>query len=264
MEPARAPRSRSAEHRHGLPGPVDGPEPPAARPPDPARPARRAPPRHRPERERAGPRADDPGRPAGRAPADALPGQLSGGQRQRVAIARALALEPATWWWRTSRPARWTCRSARRSSTCCSTCKERLGLALVFVSHDIQTVRRMSDRVITMYLGRIVEESPAAGGPRRAPGTRTPGRCSRRRRGCSTRSSRSRWSARCRRRPVRPAAARSVPGAGRPTRSARRRCRRCGPTPAGLPGTTASVATTRSPTGATDRELSRSQAQERS
>lgn len=40
--------------------------------------------------------------------------------------------------------------------------KERLGLALVFVSHDIQTVRRMSDRVITMYLGRIVEESPAA------------------------------------------------------------------------------------------------------
>lgn len=40
--------------------------------------------------------------------------------------------------------------------------KERLDLALVFVSHDIQTVRRMSDRVITMYLGRIVEESPAA------------------------------------------------------------------------------------------------------
>jgi peptide/nickel transport system ATP-binding protein len=39
--------------------------------------------------------------------------------------------------------------------------KERLGLALVFVSHDIQTVRRMSDRVITMYLGRIVEETPA-------------------------------------------------------------------------------------------------------
>ena len=39
--------------------------------------------------------------------------------------------------------------------------KERLGLALVFVSHDIQTVRRMSDRVITMYLGRIVEEAPA-------------------------------------------------------------------------------------------------------
>ncbi|MGW0585873.1 oligopeptide/dipeptide ABC transporter ATP-binding protein, partial [Streptomyces sp. NPDC002920] len=39
--------------------------------------------------------------------------------------------------------------------------RERLGLSLVFVSHDIQTVRRMSDRVITMYLGRIVEEAPA-------------------------------------------------------------------------------------------------------
>ncbi|GAB2943245.1 hypothetical protein GCM10027075_50000 [Streptomyces heilongjiangensis] len=39
--------------------------------------------------------------------------------------------------------------------------RERPGPALVFVSHDIQTVRRMSDRVITMYLGRIVEEAPA-------------------------------------------------------------------------------------------------------
>jgi peptide/nickel transport system ATP-binding protein len=40
--------------------------------------------------------------------------------------------------------------------------KDRLGLAMVFVSHDIQTVRRMSDRIVTMYLGRVVEETPAA------------------------------------------------------------------------------------------------------
>ena len=33
---------------------------------------------------------------------------------------------------------------------------------MVFVSHDIQTVRKMSDRIVTMYLGRIVEEAPAA------------------------------------------------------------------------------------------------------
>jgi peptide/nickel transport system ATP-binding protein len=35
----------------------------------------------------------------------------------------------------------------------------------VFVSHDIQTVRKMSDRIITMYLGRIVEQAPVAAVP---------------------------------------------------------------------------------------------------
>ncbi len=90
-------------------------------------------------------------------------------------------------------------------------------LALVFVSHDIQTVRRMSDRVVTMYLGRIVEQTPAAEACPGGRGTRTPGRCSPPRPACSRRSTRSRWSARSRRRPGRPAAARSAPGAGGPT-----------------------------------------------
>jgi peptide/nickel transport system ATP-binding protein len=40
--------------------------------------------------------------------------------------------------------------------------RQNLGLAMVFVSHDLQTVRRVSDRVVTMYLGRVVEELPAA------------------------------------------------------------------------------------------------------
>jgi peptide/nickel transport system ATP-binding protein len=43
--------------------------------------------------------------------------------------------------------------------------KDRLGIAMVFVSHDIQTVKRVSDRVVTMYLGRIVEQTPAAALP---------------------------------------------------------------------------------------------------
>ena len=91
--------------------------------------------------------------------ADMFPSQLSGGQRQRVAIGRALALEPEIVI--ADEPTSALDVSVRvQILSLLLDLKERLGLAMVFISHDIQTVKRVADRVVTMYLGSIVEEIP--------------------------------------------------------------------------------------------------------
>lgn len=91
---------------------------------------------------------------------DALPGQMSGGQRQRVAIARALSLKPDAII--ADEPTSALDVSVRAQIlNLLMDLKKELNLAMVFISHDIQTVRYISDRIIVMNGGLAVEEGTA-------------------------------------------------------------------------------------------------------